>query len=141
MTQTLLSDDPPQRPALVWPIAMLAFAYAVVLSACGVLSILGRMSMSVGAQLLGNGMEVMGPAPYFLYSIALGAGALGLLRAQKWSRLLLVIVCAVGILLIVPHISSAVVDERYAAMSLDGLQILVRVAIASYLWREREWFR
>ena len=125
---------------LIVPIAILAFAFAVVLCGCGVLSTAGRMSMHVGAQLLGSGLEVMGPMPFFLYSITFGAGGFGLLRRQNWARLLIVIVCGAGIVFLAPHISSAVMDERYAAMSWDGLQILLRVAIASYLWREREWF-
>jgi hypothetical protein len=50
------------------------------------------------------------------------------------------VICAVGVVLLVPHISSAVIDERWFAMSVDGVQILLRVAIASYLLREAEWF-
>jgi uncharacterized membrane protein (DUF2068 family) len=82
----------------------------------------------------------MGPVPYFIYAIALALGALGLWRAKNWGRRLLIITCAFGVFLLVPHISSAVMDERYLAMSLDGVQILMRVAIASYLWREADWF-
>ncbi len=99
------------------------------------------MPLRAGAQLLGSGLEVMGPTPYFLYAIALVLGGAGLLRAKHWGRRLIIVVCALGVFLLVPHISSAVMDERYAAMSLDGLQILLRVAIASYLWRETEWFQ
>jgi hypothetical protein len=140
MTQQLLSPKKRQRPGLIVPIAVLAFAYALVLCACGGLSFAGRMSMRVAAQLLGSGLEVMGPAPYFLYAVALLLGTWGLLRAKNWGRRLLIVVCAVGVVLLVPHISSAVMDERYATMSFDGVQILVRVAIASYLFREAEWF-
>ena len=96
--------------------------------------------MRAAVPILGNGLELMGPTPYFLYAIAAGGGGIGLLRRQNWARLLLVILSALGVFLLVPHISSAVIDERYVAMCWDGLQILVRVAIASYLWRERQWF-
>ncbi len=140
MTQQLLTVDEPQRPALIVPVAILALACTLVYVVGGLLSLAGRMSMHVGAQLLGTGLEVMGPAPYFLYAIALGSGGVGLMRRQNWARLLVIVVCGAGIVFLVPHISSAVIDERYTAMSWDGLQILVRVAIASYLWREREWF-
>lgn len=96
--------------------------------------------MRISVQLLGSGLEVMGPAPFFLYAILLVAGAWGMLRARNWGRRLMIVICAVGVVLLVPHISSAVIDERWLAMSLDGLQILLRVAIASYLLREAEWF-
>ena len=141
MTQVLLTNVKHERPALIAPIVVLAFAYAVLLCVCGVLSILGQMSMRVGAQLLGSGLEVMGPTPYLIYSVALGVGGWGTMRARNWARRLLILICSIGVVLLVPHISSAVVDERWAAMALDGLQILVRVAIASYLLREAEWFR
>jgi hypothetical protein len=140
VTQQLLSANHLDRPALIMPIIGIACAYALALGVCGVLSSVGRMSMHVGAQLLGSGLEVMGPVPYFIYAIALALGAFGLWRAKNWGRRLLIITCAFGVFLLVPHISSAVMDERYLAMSLDGVQILIRVAIASYLWREAEWF-
>jgi hypothetical protein len=117
-----------------------ATAYAIFLAICGVLSITGRMSMHLGAQLLGSGLEVMGPTPYFLYAIDLLLAAWGLLGRKNWGRRLMIVICAVGVALTVPHISSAVMDERWIAMILDGVQILVRVAIASYLFREAEWF-
>lgn len=140
MTQQLLSTEKHDPPALMVPIAILAFAYALTLLVCGGFSFAGLMSMRVGSQLLGSGMETMGPAPYFIYALAVGVGAWGLMRGKNWGRRLLIVVCAGGVILLVPHISSAVMDERYPAMSLDGTQILVRVAIASYLWREGEWF-
>jgi hypothetical protein len=141
MTQQLLQQEPRERPALIVPIAFTAFAYATVLCVCGVLSIAGRMSLHLGAELLGSGLEVMGPAPYFFYAIALVVGASGLLRAKNWGRRVIIALCAVGVFLTVPHISSAVMDERWLAMSFDGLQILLRVAVASYLLREAEWFQ
>ena len=96
--------------------------------------------MRLGAQLLGSGLEVMGPTPYFLYALLLAFSAWGVWRAKNLARRLLILICGIGVVLIVPRISSAVVDERWVAMSIDGLQILVRVAIASYLLREAEWF-
>jgi hypothetical protein len=141
MTQQLLSTEKHDPPALIVPIAILAFAYALALFVCGGLSFAGLMSIRIGSQLLGSGLETMGPVPYFLYALALGASAWGLVRASNWGRRVLIVVCAGGVILLVPHISSAVMDERYLAMSLDGAQILVRVAIASYLWREGEWFQ
>ena len=141
MTQQLLSTEKHDPPALIVPIAILAFAHALTLAVCGGFSLAGLMSMRIGSQLVGSGLETMGPAPYFLYALALGISAWGLMRAKNWARRVLIVVCAVGVILLVPHISSAVMDERYLAMSLDGAQILVRIAIASYLWREGEWFQ
>lgn len=141
MTQPLFATHEQERPALIVPIAILAFAYALLLFISGVLSIAGSMSFRLGAQLLGSGLEVMGPTPYFLYAAIVAFSAWGLLRARNWARRLMIAICAAGVFLLVPHISSAVIDERYMAMSLDGAQILLRVAIASYLWREGEWFR
>ena len=141
MTQRLLTAAKHERPALIAPIALLAGTYAAVLCVCGVLVLVGRMWMRAGAQLLGSGLEVMGPAPYFLYAVALSFAAWGIWSAKNWARRLLIVTCGIGVVLVVPHISSAVVDERWSAMSFDGIQILVRVAIASYLLREAEWFR
>lgn len=140
MTQQLLSNEARERPALIAPIAWLAFVYALVLCVCGVLNFLGNMPMRISVQLLGSGLEVMGPTPFFLYAIVLATAGGGLLRAKNWGRRLMIVVCAVGVVLLVPHISSAVIDERWFAMSVDGAQILLRVAIASYLLREAEWF-
>lgn len=140
MTQQLLSNEERERPALIVPITLCTFLYSTILLGCGVLSLAGNMSMRLGAQLLGGGLEVMGPVPYFIFSIAFAAGAWGLLRTKNWARRLMIVLCTLGVVLLVPHISSAVVDERWIAMSVDGLQILTRVAIASYLWREAEWF-
>jgi len=140
MTQQLLATNERDRPALIMPIALLAAVYAIVLFVCGALSFASLMPMRYGASLIGSGLEVMGPVPYFLFAIALAFSAWGLPRANTWARRLLIIVCGAGIVFLVPHISSAVVDERYFDMSLDGTQILIRVAIASYLFRESEWF-
>jgi hypothetical protein len=140
MTQQLLSTATRERPTLIAPIAYVATAHAAFLAICGVLSIAGRTSMHLGAQLLGSGLEVMGPTPYFLYAIVLVLAAWGLLRRKNWGRRLMIVICTVGVALTVPHISSAVMDERWIAMILDGVQILLRVAIASYLFREAEWF-
>ena len=126
---------------MVIPIAMTALIYAALLCVCGLMSLFGRMSMRLGAQVLGSGLEVMGPTPYFLEALLFMLSTWGVLRRRKWGRRLLILLCGIGIVLIVPHISSAVVDERWIAMSVDGVQILVRVAAASYLFREAEWFR
>ena len=140
MTQQLLSRDVRERPALIVPIAWLAFAYALLLCVCGGLEIAGLMPMRVSVQLLGSGLEVMGPAPFFLYALLLVAGGVGLLRAKNWGRRLMIAISAAGVVLLVPHISSAVIDERWFAMSVDGVQILLQVAVASYLLRESGWF-
>ncbi len=140
MTSILHSENR-ERPALIVPIAVMAFAYASVVCVCGVLSLLGQMPMRFGVQLIGSGLEVMGPVPYFLIAFLFASVAWGLLRARQWARRLMILACGVGVVLLVIPISSAVMDERWLAMSADGAQILLRVAIASYLLREVEWVR
>lgn len=139
--QQLLHATERERPRLLTPIAVAAWIYAVGLCACGIANLAHYMSLRLGAVLLGSGLEVMGPAPYFFYALAVALGGWGMMRGKNWGRYWLIVICAGGVVFIVPHISSAVIDERWWAMGVDGAQIVVRVAIATYLWREAEWFR
>ncbi len=124
------------RP-IVFVVALFAFAVFV----CGVLSLFGHMSFALGTALLGSGLEVMGPAPYFIFSVMAGLSAWGLWCRANWGRWLAITLCAIGVFLQVEPISSAATDRRWFALFLLWIEMAVRVTVGSVLWRERDSFR
>lgn len=106
------------------------------------LLIVGRLPLSSGAFLLGGGLEQLGPAAFLLYATIMLVLALALWRRWRWARRVAILVAVAGVAVAVPALSSAVMDSRIFAIAREGLQIIVRVAIAYYLSQEpvKEWF-
>lgn len=127
----------PERPAGVTATAAafgLAGAYLLVVGLT-MLARPGLVSMAAGAQLLG-GLELAGPY-MFLLMAALGAViALGLWRLHNWARWLAILIAMVGVVLLIPNVSSDVLDFRVAKLAWDGLGTIVRVMIVWYLFQE-----
>ena len=98
--------------------------------------------LSSGAVLIGGGLEQLGPIAFILYAVLLLALAAGLARRWNWARRATVLLAVVGVALVVPAISSAVMDSRILAIAREGLQIIVRVIVVFYLNQEpvKEWF-
>ncbi len=130
-----------ERPLLLTPILCVVTLFAVVLLVCGVLSLFGRMSFALGAALLGSGLEVMGPAPYFFLAAMAGLSAWGLWHGTNWGRRLTIALCAIGVFLQIEPISSAATDRNWLALFFLWLEMAVRVIVASVLLRERDAFR
>lgn len=125
-----------QRPAGVTAVAVAFLLAAAYLMAVG-LTLLVRpelVSMAAGSELLGS-LRLAGPYMFLLVA-ALGAVvALGLWRLQRWARWLAVLVAMIGVVLLVPSVSAAVVFFRMGRLAWGALGTIVRVMIVQYLFQ------
>ena len=126
-----------ERPAGVTAVAvafLLAGAYLLILGLT-MLASPGLVSMAAGAELLG-GLELAGP--YMVLLIAgLGAViALGLWRLHRWARWLAILVAMIGVVMLLPGVSSAMFDFRIGKLAWEALGAIVRVMIVWYLFQE-----
>jgi hypothetical protein len=126
-----------ERPAGVTAVAsafVLAAAYLLVVG----LTMLvrpGLVSMAAGADLLG-GLELAGPY-MFLLTGALGALiALGLWRLHRWARWLAILVAIAGVVMLLPSVSSAMLDFRIGKLAWNGFETIGRALIVWYLFQE-----
>ena len=125
-----------ERPTIVTAIAALFLLSAVYLLIVG-LTMLARpgfLSMAAGADLL-SGLETAGPYMFLVVSAAGIAVGFGLLRLQNWARRIAALLALIGIVLLVPRVSSAVVAARGSALALCGLGIIIRVVIVFSLYQ------
>lgn len=116
--------DPPSG---VKGIAGLFLAAGAYLAIVGMLMLLrrGLISMAAGADLLG-GLEVYGPYMFLITGVVSTLVGLGLLRLNNYARRLAVIVAMVGLVLLIPAVSSSVVGFRIKSLAWGGLGIIVR---------------
>ena len=124
------------RPIGVSLIATLFLVTATYLIVVGAVMLLspGSVSMSSGADLLG-GLEVAGPYMFWLVAVVATAIGLGLLRLYNWARRLAILAALLGIVLLLPSVSSAVLDFRIAQLIWGGLGVMVRAMIVWYLYQ------
>jgi hypothetical protein len=124
------------RPRGVVAIASLFFAAAgyLLVIGCLMLTSPGLIGMRAGAPLL-SGLELAGP---YAFLIATGVGGLigwGLLSLNNWTRRAAVIIALLGVVMLIPSVSSAVVDFHASALAWSGLAVITRVVVAWYLWQ------
>jgi hypothetical protein len=125
--------DRPAGVAIIASLFLLAAAYLLVLGAVMLLRS-GTVSMMLGSPLLG-GLELAGPYMFLLFGSASAAVGWGLLRLHNWARRVAVVLAIAGVALLVPSVSSAVVDFRVPTLAWGGLGVIVRVIIAWYLYQ------
>lgn len=95
----------------------------------------GAVSMAAGAALLG-GLELAGPY-MFLLAAAVGVTvALGLWWLHRWARWLAILIAMIGVVMLLPSVSSAMLDFRIARLAWGGLETILRVMIVWYLFQE-----
>ena len=126
-----------ERPAGVTAVAATFFLAAAYLLVVGLTMLArpGLVSMAAGAELLG-GLELAGPYMFLLIA-ALGAViALGLWRLHRWARWLAILVAMIGVVLLLPSVSSAVFDFRMTKLVSGGLGVIVRTMIVWFLFQE-----
>jgi hypothetical protein len=123
----------PTGVTLIASIFFLAAAYLLVLATIMLLAP-GAVSMMLGSPLLG-GLELAGPYMFLLMGFVGATIGLGLLRLNKWARRTATLIAMIGIVLLIPDVSIAVVDFRPARLVWGGLGIIVRVIIAWYLYQ------
>jgi hypothetical protein len=124
------------RPTGVTAIAIVFFLSAAYLGLLGAVMLVspGAASMALGAPLL-NGLELAGP---YMFLLMAGVGVLlgwGLLRLNNWARRAALVVAFVGVVMLVPSVSTAAVDFS-ASLLWAGLGVIVRVIIVWYLYQE-----
>ena len=95
----------------------------------------GLVSMAAGAELLG-GLELAGPYMFLLIGALGGVIALGLWRLHGWARWLAILAAMIGVAMLLPSVSSAVLDFRIAKLASGGLGVIVRTLIVWYLLQE-----
>ena len=126
-----------ERPAGVAAVAaafLLAAAYLMVVGLTMLVSP-ELIPIGTGTQLLG-GFALAGPYVFLLVA-ALGAAiALGLWRLHRWARWLAIVVAMIGVALLVPSVSAAVVFFRIGKLAWGALGTIVRVMIVQYLFQE-----
>jgi len=116
--------------------AAVFFVAAAYLGVIGVLMLArpGIVSMALGAPQLG-GLEIAGP---YMFLLMAGLGGLigwGLLRMNRWARRAAIVLAIVGVVLLVPSVSAAAVEIHWPTLLWGGLGVMVRVAVAWYLWQ------
>ena len=125
-----------EHPAGVTVIAGAFLLGAAYLFTVG-LAMLARpelVPLGTGRQLLG-GFAFAGP-PIFLLTAALGAVvAFGLWRLHNWARWLAILCAMIGVVLLVPSVSSAVVFFRIGRLAWGALGTIVRVMIVQYFFQ------
>jgi len=116
-------------------------AIAAIFGVCGIylaslgLTMLarpGQVSMSSGAPLL-FGLELAGPYMFLLTAAIAGLIAWGLMRLRNLARRIATIVAIVGVVMLVPSVSGAVVMAQLKPLAVGGLGIIIRVIVAWYL--------
>jgi hypothetical protein len=125
---------PPQGVKLIAATFLLAAAYLLVV---GIIMLLhpGAMSLVAGDFLLG-GLELAGPYMFLLVGAVGAAVGLGLLRLNSWARRIAIIIAGLGIILLIPSVSSSVVDFQIGSLAWGAGGVIVRVMIVFYLYQE-----
>ncbi len=128
---------PVERPAGVTAVAAAFFLSGTYLLLVGLIMLIrpGLVSMAAGAALLG-GLELAGPYMFLLVG-AMGASiALGLYWLHRWARWLAILIAMIGVVMLLPSVSSALLDFRIARLAWGGLGAILRVMIVWYLFQD-----
>ena len=127
----------PERPAGVTAVAFAFLLAAAYLLAVGLTMLArpGLISMAAGAELLG-GLELAGPYMFLLVAAVGVAVALGLLRLHRWARWIAILIAMIGMVLLLPSVSSALIDFRFGRLVWGGLGVIIRSMIVWYLFQE-----
>jgi hypothetical protein len=131
------------RPSGVTASALVFLSASAYLLVAGLIMVVspGTVSMAAGAPLLG-GLELAGPFMFLLIAAVGLVIAIGLLWLHKWARRVAILVAGIGVVLLLPSMSSAVVDFRIGKLAWGGLGMIVRVVMVWYLHQQetRECF-
>lgn len=125
-----------ERPAGVTAVAAAFFLAGAYLLAVGLTMLArpGLVSMAAGAELLG-GLELAGPYMFLLMGALGEAVAIGLWLLHRWARWLAILVALIGVVLLLPSVSSALIDFRIGKLAWSGLGAMVRTMIVWYLFQ------
>ena len=126
-----------QRPNGVKFIATMFLLAAAYLLVVGIIMLLrpGAMSLVAGDFLLG-GLELAGPYMFLLVGAVSTAIGVGLLRLNNRARQIAIIIAGLGVILLIPSVSSSVVDFQIGRLFWGAGGVIVRVIIVFYLHQE-----
>jgi hypothetical protein len=126
-----------ERPPGITAIAiafLLVAAYLLVIGAIMLISP-GTVSMAAGAPLLG-GLELAGPVMFLLVGTLAAVIGYGLFRLNNWARRAAILLAFVGVVMLIPSVSGAVVSLRMSPLLFGGVGVILRVMILWYLFQE-----
>jgi len=128
---------PVERPAGVTAVAAAYFLSGAYLLVVGLIMLVrpGVVSMEAGAPLLG-GLELAGPYMFLLAGGVCVIVALGLWWLHRWARWLAILIAIISVIMLLPSVSSALLDFRIARLAWGGLGTILRVLIVWYLFQE-----
>jgi len=128
---------PVERPAGVTAVAAAYFLSGAYLLVVGLIMLVrpGVVSMEAGAPLLG-GLELAGPYMFLLAGGVCVIVALGLWWLHRWGRWLAILIAIISVIMLLPSVSSALLDFRIARLAWGGLGTILRVLIVWYLLQE-----
>jgi multidrug transporter EmrE-like cation transporter len=128
---------PVERPAGVTAVAAAYFLSGAYLLVVGLIMLVrpGAVSMEAGAPLLG-GLELAGPYMFLLAGGVCVIVALGLWRLHRWARWLAILIAIISVIMLLPSVSSAMLDFRIVRLAWGGLGTILRVLIVWYLFQE-----
>jgi len=125
-----------ERPAGVTAVAIAFLLAATYLLVVGLTMLVrpGLISMAAGAELLG-GLELAGPYMFVLVAAVGAVIAAGIWKLQNWARWPAILVAMIGVVLLLPSVSSAILDFRFGKLAWGGLGTIGRVIIVWYLFQ------
>jgi len=128
---------PVERPAGVTAVAAAYFLSGAYLLVVGLIMLVrpGVISMAAGAPLLG-GLELAGPYMFLLAGGVCVTVALGLWWLHRWARWLAILIAIISVIMLLPSVSSAMLDFRIVRLAWGGLGTILRVLIVWYLFQE-----
>jgi multidrug transporter EmrE-like cation transporter len=128
---------PVERPAGVTAVAAAYFLSGAYLLVVGLIMLVrpGVVSMAAGAPLLG-GLELAGPYMFLLAGGVCVTVALGLWWLHRWARWLAILIAIISVIMLLPSVSSAMLDFRIVRLAWGGLGTILRVLIVWYLFQE-----
>jgi hypothetical protein len=126
-----------ERPAGVAAVAAAFLLSATYLLVVGLTMLArpGLISLAAGAELLG-GLELAGPYMFLLIGTLGAVIALGLWRLHRWARWAAILLAVIGVVLLIPSVSGAVVSFRFGKLAWGGLGVMLRTMIVWYLFQE-----
>ncbi len=121
------------RPAGVTVIAAACLLMSGLHLGFALLAWRSLVPLASGAFLVGAGLELYGPLMFLIFAFLFARAGFGLLRLSRWSRYLAILLAGLGIYLLVPTLSAALVEVRPVTLLRDGAQVMARAAVIWYM--------
>ncbi len=83
-----------------------------------------------------EGLELAGPYMFLLVAAVGALTGYGLLRRNRWARRVAIGIALFGLVMLIPDVSSAVIEYRMGKLAIAGLGVIVRVMMVWYLYQE-----